>query len=89
MGGIVHPPDGEPKEVSDLEMMQHPEYWPQGFRLPMKRPKWEVGVLVAWDDDEWYWFPGKSMFHELSLIEGQRLTKADLQKILDDGWTVD
>jgi hypothetical protein len=89
MGGYVPKVD---RVVGDLEMMQNPEWWPGGFTLPLKKRKdggWAVAVLLVWDNDEYYLFEDESVYDRLTPANGIRLTKDELQQVIDRGWVVD
>jgi hypothetical protein len=76
-------------EVSDLEMMKHPSFWPD-FVLPLKQPEWRTAVLTASLDDEHYrLYEDVTLFTDLSGKEFIPLERHELQQVIDRGWRVD
>lgn len=76
--------------MTDLDMMKNPEWWPMGFRLPLKRPEFQVAVLVFWDEDLYLLFEGANMMTGLDLEDMTlKLKRDELQQVIDRGWKVD
>jgi len=76
-------------EVSDLEMMKSPDFWP-GVVLPLKQPGWRTAVLTASMDNEHYrLYEDVTMFMPLSGKDFIPLERDELQQVIDRGWRVD
>jgi hypothetical protein len=82
-----------PHEVTDLEMMQTPAWWPLGFRLPLKKVvdgQLRYGFLVDYHADEFWWFDGKTIYDDVSTADiTGTLRRGELQRLIDEGWMVD
>jgi hypothetical protein len=76
--------------VSDLEMMRKPEWWPN-LILPLKRPNWEVAVLLSDDGTLFMFFPGQTMFEHLDPAKMVGPFPAYMLEtvVTDHGWMVD
>ena len=88
MSGKANTPEGV-REVTDLEMMENPEWWPNGFYLPLKQPKWRTAVLMSWDTDVYLLWEDMTMFDKLPTDKAERLNRDQLQSVIDRGWVVD
>lgn len=91
MSGYVKAVD---RVVSDLEMMQNPDWWPRSplGGLPLKQYHWQVAMLVTSMNLDRFWlFENKTMFENLATEEATLgpLSKDELQQVIDRGWRVD
>lgn len=80
----------KPESNDDLEMMQHPERWPQWPMLPLKRhdPKGgppELGILFATNP---LTFQHGNVYAEPNIFAKPAL-KVSPDTLLRDGWRVD
>ena len=84
--------EGAGREVTDLEMMQTPDWWPLIVWLPLKTgaPEWKVGLLISnLDGDEYAWLPGQSLYEPIDPSRATWLRSDELYTLIDDGWMVD
>ncbi|HWI68159.1 MAG TPA: hypothetical protein VNS88_07240 [Nitrospiraceae bacterium] len=79
----------EDREVTDLEMMEHPDWWPN-LVLPLKQGN-RAAILTATMDNQSY-----RLVEDANMFDGRwterpsiPLDKSELQTVIDRGWKVD
>ena len=79
----------ENREVSDLEMMEHPDWWPH-LMLPLKQGN-RAALLTATMDGESYRLVEDANMFDSRWTERPSisLTKSELQTVIDRGWRID
>ena len=75
-------------EVTDLDMMQNPDWWPQ-LILPLKTPEWRAGVLLENGDGNYLFIPDQNMFSPLDQERGLGMKREWLGALVEQGWVVD
>lgn len=89
------------REVTDLEMMQNPEWWPVVCLPLMNRTVREggwglPGILIesgadrkAGEESIYLFFAGQSMYESLDTMKAQWLKIDWLDRLIEAGWRVD
>lgn len=75
-------------EVTDLEMMKNPNWWP-GLALPLKAPRWRAGLLLTDDNGHYLFIPDQNMFMPLEYDRAICMKTEWLETLIQQGWKVD
>jgi hypothetical protein len=83
-GREVSETEEDPRVIKDdLGMMKRADLWPTWPHLPVKRPRWETGVLIENGAT-------KIAIPTVYQRDGKILAKYDsLEQLVADGWVVD